>query len=207
MKKETLHGLTVHVGPGADTGPMVVLLHGFGAPGTDLVPLANFIEAPPGTRFVFIEAVHRLADLAGSSMLVDPNARALWMIDMAAVERAMETGIPRDRSKDVPEGLVAARDKVNAVIDTLMERWGLDSSQVVLGGFSQGAMLSCDVALRRSSPFAALVLLSSTLLCEHEWTPLGASKSTMAVFQSHGANDDLLAFSLAKRVRDLFQGW
>ena len=180
-------------------------LHGFGAPGTDLVPLANFIDAPEGTRFVFIEALHQLADLMAPGMFVDPSARAWWMIDMEAVERSMATGIPRDRSKKLPEGLPAARAKVNSIIDTLMKRWGLGPEKVVLGGFSQGAMLSCDVALRRKKAFAGLILLSTTLLAEQEWAPLCASKSAMPVFQTHGKIDDLLDYKFAIRVRDLFQ--
>ena len=58
MRTTTLGQLTVHLTGGTDRegggdGPLVVLLHGFGAPGTDLVPLWRELRAPPGTRFAF----------------------------------------------------------------------------------------------------------------------------------------------------------
>src|SRR5688572_21127737 len=81
----------------------VVLLHGFGAPGDDLVALADMIDAPPGTRFVFPEALHLLSDFLSQPMLGD--ARCWWMIDFAKLERAIATGEMRDLSNEKPEGI------------------------------------------------------------------------------------------------------
>jgi phospholipase/carboxylesterase len=46
MRVDKLGGLTVRLtggtdGKGGGNGPLVVLLHGFGAPGDDLVPLSE----------------------------------------------------------------------------------------------------------------------------------------------------------------------
>ena len=58
-------GLTTRI-VGADDAPLtVVLLHGFGAPGDDLVPLADVIHAQ--ARFVFPEAPIELGGLYGDS--------------------------------------------------------------------------------------------------------------------------------------------
>ena len=51
-----------------------------------------------------------------------------------------------DRTKEIPDGLAEARASVIAMLDELERE--LAPSFLVLGGFSQGAMLSCDVALR-----------------------------------------------------------
>ncbi|MEO1335555.1 MAG: hypothetical protein AAFV29_07910, partial [Myxococcota bacterium] len=65
MQTVQMGSLTVRIvggtdGQGGGDGPMVVLMHGFGAPGTDLVGLAQVMKAPTGTRFVFPEAPLRL---------------------------------------------------------------------------------------------------------------------------------------------------
>ena len=58
MRIEELEGLKVRIvggtdGQGGGNGPVVILLHGFGAPGHDLVPLWKALDAPQGTRFLF----------------------------------------------------------------------------------------------------------------------------------------------------------
>ena len=179
-------------GEGGGVGPVVVLLHGFGAPGEDLVPLAEVLEVPGATRFVFPAAPH----------VVDPGwgGRAWWMIDVMALQMAIMEGRARSLAADVPPGLAPARAQIDALLDELPSRLGTD--RIVLGGFSQGAMLSLDVALRRARPPAAVALLSGTLLAEQEWVPLMAAKQTMPVFQSHGTHDPLLPFAAAEALRD-----
>jgi phospholipase/carboxylesterase len=80
MREETIAGLHVRITGGDDRegggdGPLVVLLHGFGAPGDDLVGLWRQLQVPRETRFVFPEATLALdAALFGTG-------RAWWMID------------------------------------------------------------------------------------------------------------------------------
>ena len=200
MRMETLGGLKAVVtggtdGKGGGDGPVIVLLHGFGAPGDDLVPLAQVFELP-GVRWVFPAAPLELPMGFG-------DARAWWMIDMARIERAIETGHQRDLSRDVPAGLAEARALLTALLGDVERRLG--ASRIVLGGFSQGAMLSMDVALRGSRQLAGVVLMSGTLLAEAEWLPLMAGKQGLRVFQSHGSRDPLLPLELAERLRDLLR--
>lgn len=196
MKTTTLGDLRVRIVGGDDregggTGPAIVLMHGFGAPGDDLVSLWRVVDAPPGTRFVFPEAPLALPGGFGG--------RAWWMIDLARIERALERGETRDLSRDVPEGLAEARAAVVAMLDDL-ERT-LRPSKLVLGGFSQGAMLACDVALRTDRALAGLVLLSGTFLAEDEWRPLMPRRRAMPVFASHGKDDRLLPFGQSENLR------
>jgi phospholipase/carboxylesterase len=178
-----------------------VLCHGFGAPGDDLVGLAAGLRAPPGTAFVFPEAPLALP----VPEAYEPDGpRAWWLIDIAAIERARMRGEVRDLSKAVPIGLPEARAALVAMLDELQARY--PASRLVLGGFSQGAMLALDVALHDPRPLAGLVLMSGTLVSEAEWTPRMPGRRGLPVFQSHGASDPLLPFSLAERLRDLLTG-
>lgn len=180
----------------------VVLAHGFGAGGDDLVGLASMIDAPPGTTFLFPEAPHRLTDLVLSPMFSD--ARAWWMIDMERLERAMETGELRDLSKEIPAGLAEARAAFVAMVDAIVAD-GTGPEHIVLGGFSQGSMLATDVVLRDPRPFAGLVVLSGTLLAESEWVPRMPARKGLAVFQSHGTRDPILPYANAERLRDALE--
>jgi phospholipase/carboxylesterase len=199
MKVEQLGGLKARLtggtdGRGGGDGPVVVLLHGWGAPGDDLVPLAQEIDAPRGTRYVFPEAPLSLPMGFGDS-------RGWWMLDIEQRQREIAAGRARDLSRKVPEGLAEARAKVIALLDELERRAG--AKPIVLGGFSQGAMLACDVALHVTRPLVGLILLSGTLLAADEWTPLMPKRKGLRVFQSHGSMDPLLPSFMAEQLRDL----
>ena len=190
-----LAGLTTRV---VGNGPVTcILLHGFGAPGDDLVALAQYIPLPDPTRvrYVFPAAPIELGGLYGDS-------RAWWRLDLAKLEQDLRTGAVRDRRGEVPDGLLEARTQVTRFLDELKARYNLDDSKLVLGGFSQGAMLSLDVALHRTTPPAALVLMSGTLIAESEWRPLYTKLAGVPVLQSHGRVDSLLPFMIAELLRD-----
>ena len=184
--------LTVRtVGTLAPGGLTIVLLHGFGAPGDDLVDLGKYMEAPPGSRFVFPAAPIEMGGLYGDS-------RAWWMIDQRSFERGAQ-----DRSEEVPEGIEPARQLVTAVIEKLVEE---GAGPIVLGGFSQGAMLSLDTALHLEGKLAAhlagLVLMSGTPINGPAWTPRMAKVKDLPILVSHGRRDPLLSFTAAQALAD-----
>lgn len=170
----------------------VVLMHGYGAPGDDLVGLAGAIDAPPGTTFLFPEA---------PSILMG-DARMWWPIDVGRFQRAMMRGTLDEVMQDVPEGIAASRDKVIAMLDAIEQETKTPGDRIVLGGFSQGSMLALDVALRNRRPLAGLLVMSGTLIAAAEWLPLMAARKELPVFQSHGTEDPILPYPIAERLRD-----
>lgn len=200
MREEQIARLRTRVtggtdGHGGGQGPLVVLLHGFGAPGDDLVPLAEVIDVPAGTRWIFPEG-----PLSLSFGPID--ARAWWMIDMARIAQDRAAGRVRDLSQDIPKGLAPMREQMLAFLKEIEQKLGADPRKTVLGGFSQGAMLSCDVLLHSDRPYAGLVQLSGTLLAQPLWGPLLPKRTGLPVFQSHGMQDEILPFTGAERLRD-----
>src|SRR5262249_26237234 len=95
-----------------------------------------------------------------------------------------------------------ARDHVIRFIDQLAAQFAIADDQLVLGGFSQGAMLSLDVALHRPRPPAGLILMSGTLIAEGVWQPRIASLAGLPVLLSHGRHDPLLPYHVAELLRD-----
>lgn len=195
-------------------GPLtVVLMHGYGAPGDDLVGLGDAIAAPTGTTFLFPEAPSLLADPAllpplaplASLDLLGDEARAWWPIDVGRFQRAMMTGKLDDVMNEVPAGLASARESLVAMLDALERDTKTPGDRIVLGGFSQGSMLAMDVALRTERPLAGLVLLSGTLLAAPEWIPRMAARKELHVFQSHGTEDPILPYPIAEKLRHAMQ--
>lgn len=125
----------------------VIFLHGYGADGADLIGLAEPL-APhmPGTAFLAPDAPEQCAiNPAGRQWFPLP-----WLDGSDPVES--EAGMQR-----------AAAD-LEAYLDGVLEDEGLTPDRVVLFGFSQGTMMTLDVALRREAPFAGLVCFSGRLL-------------------------------------------
>ncbi|MEY4705726.1 MAG: hypothetical protein RL042_1931 [Nitrospirota bacterium] len=200
MREEHIGGLRTRItggtdGKGGGRGPLVLLLHGFGAPGDDLVPLADALNVPNGTRFVFPEGPLTLSFGSG-------NARAWWIIDMARIASDRAAGRVRDLSQDIPKGLAPARENMLAFLKEVEQKFAADPRKTILGGFSQGAMLSCDLMLRTTQLYAGLVQLSGTLLAKQEWTPLLQKRKGLPVFQSHGMQDEVLPYAGAEGLRD-----
>jgi phospholipase/carboxylesterase len=194
-----LAGLDVRITGGSDregggSGPVVVLLHGFGAPGEDLVPLGRALKAPVGTRFVFPEAPIDLGRAYG-------NGRAWWRIDLERRIRLQAAGVMPDPA-EVPDGLYTARAQVDALLGEVERTLGPAPGQLVLGGFSQGAMLSLDVGLHTTRPLSGLLLMSGTHIAANDWAARFAGRAGLPVFMSHGLADEILPFALADRLRE-----
>lgn len=206
MRRLNAAGLDVIAAGGEDRegggdGPLVVLCHGFGAPGEDLVPLFRQLAVPREVRFAFPAAPLDLGATLGPAYR---GGRAWWMIDPKSLEEA-QRGIRRDRSHVVPEGLAEARTMVTALLGELGGLLGATPEKTILGGFSQGAMVSLDVALRLPHRLAGLCLMSGSIVAVDEWQPLFATLKGVPIVQSHGRSDPLLPFDIAEKLRDLLR--
>ena len=204
----TIGGLTCQLVDtiSANTPPelVVVLCHGFGAPGTDLVGIgAELLQLNPqlvGKALFIFPAAPLTLDHLGMF-----GGRAWWPLDVARMTAAIERGEFRDLRNDVPEGLSEARELLLSLMEEVQGETELPTSKVVLGGFSQGSMLAVDVALRLPKPPGALCIWSGTLLCESIWKELIGAVKGIPVVQSHGRQDPILPFAAAIWLRDMLR--
>jgi len=187
---------------GGGDGPILVLLHGYGAPGDDLVPLARQLAVAREVRFAFPAAPLVLE----AGLPPEYSGRAWWPIDMLELQQAVMRGDFAALTRRVPTGLSEARSLVVGLLDALERDHGAPRDRVVLGGFSQGAMLSTDVTLRAERPPAGLAILSGSLICRDEWLPLMPARAGLPVLQSHGRADPILSYPIAEELRDALTG-
>ena len=155
--------------PGGAPTALVVLLHGYGANGDDLIALGEgWRRQLPQAVFVAPNAPEEIPGMPGALQwfpltLRDPGER--W------------------------RGVVAARPGLDRFLDAELARYGLGDDRLVLVGFSQGTMLALHVGLRRSAAPAAIVGYSGLLAGpEH----LGEVTVRPPVLLIHGAEDDLI---------------
>jgi phospholipase/carboxylesterase len=125
------------------------------------------------------------------------TGRAWWQLDLA-LQRASIDGAP-DLSATQPPGLKIAASMVRDVIKDLERTRG---KPIVLGRFSQGAMVAAEVALQSDVELDALVLLSGTLVDAASWQQRFGRLRSVPVFMSHGRADPVLPFAIAVRFRN-----
>jgi phospholipase/carboxylesterase len=171
--------------------PTVLLLQGYGAKARDWLPFTTTIAVPRRARFVFPEAPEKTSPPDGPV-----GGRAWWRL-------ALEDHVPKgarlpDLAATHPPGLDEASARVRALMHRLQRSPG---GPLVLGGFSQGAMVASNIAFTTDEPIAALVILSGTPVDEAAWLRGLAGRRGLRVFISHGRADPTLPFASAERLR------
>ncbi|HVZ74050.1 MAG TPA: hypothetical protein VHJ20_16840 [Polyangia bacterium] len=179
----------ISVGDRAAAPVVVALAHGFQMEPGDLSPFARSIQAP--AWFLFPEAPG----------LAEPRGRAWWHIDAKKREEALRLG-PRDFAGEHPPDLPAARERLLAFLEAAKAEAG--ARPLVVGGFSQGGMLTCDTVLRSRLDVAAMALLSASRIAFDEWRPWLETPRVrgLPTLVSHGRADDDLAFAAGEALRD-----
>ncbi|MCH2533863.1 MAG: serine esterase [Bdellovibrionales bacterium] len=168
----------------------IVLFHGYGANCHDLLGLSEFIKPHGGAHFYFPNGILNVP--------LGPFAsgRAWFPIDMQALDRLMQKGEFRNFQAHRPDGLQKAHDMAHEFLNEINK----NHDQVIVGGFSQGAMLSTDLVLAQSILVQHLLILSGAYLNKDLWLELAEKLAPISFFQSHGENDPILPFEGAQAL-------
>jgi phospholipase/carboxylesterase len=123
---------------------LVILLHGYGSNGADLISLAPYwVETLPGAMFVAPNAIEDVPGAPGGYQ---------WFPISNLDPQLMEAGARQ------------AAQSVDRFIDRELEKLGLDESRLALVGFSQGTMMALHVGVRRAKPIAGILGFSGVLV-------------------------------------------
>lgn len=192
---ESLGPLKVLRVQGDPDAPTVVLFHGYGASAFDLFPIHEVLVTDQKFNWVFPHGHLSIPLMPGYS------GRAWFPIDMTALEEAIRNNDFRNFADKDPEGMDVARQAAYLMLDALGVPW----NQLILGGFSQGAMLATDLTLRNEEIAKGLMILSGALVNESLWKDLAPKKSNLRFFQSHGEFDPILGYANAKKLEKLLR--
>ena len=172
---------------GGKASNLVVFLHGYGADGKDLIDLANpFSMAMPNATFISPDAPKPCA--------MSPTGREWFPIE------------------DIPKGAIKASESLLSLIDKEANNLDLSFNEVVLIGFSQGAMMSLQCLLMNKQQFAAIIGYSGALRKEN----IDATGSQIIngkhkfcntpVLLVHGEQDEVVPFNSLENSKNLLNG-
>ncbi len=88
-------------------------------------------------------------------------------------------------------GILRSRELLRDLLKTLESHHRIPCEQIILMGFSQGCLMSLDVALRHDRRFAAVIALSGWVF-EIDGYPANLGTARQRIFQAHGRFDDVI---------------
>ena len=175
-----IDGPRVAPASGAAVQSLVILLHGYGSNGDDLISLApHWRGALPNSVFV--------APNAPEPCPGAPGGYQWWALTSASREGRAE-------------GAAGAAPVLDAFIDAELARYGLAEAQLALVGFSQGTMMALHVGPRRRSRLAGIVGYSGMLADE-----AGLADSSMTrppILLIHGDVDPMIPIAAFHQTKD-----
>ncbi len=153
--------------------PMLLLLHGLRSNEDDLISLANVLDK-------------RLLVVSARAPFDEGGDKYKWY----DYQR-----IGQGKAKIDKVQAEQSRKLVIKLIDQLVAAYGVDSKQVFVGGFSQGAMMSYSVGLSVPEKVKGIIAFSGKIPDEIETVIADKSElSDLSVFISHGKQDPILPF-------------
>lgn len=168
----------------------VVMLHGYGANMHDLFPLWQHLDFEEFDWY-FPNGLLTLNSFGG---------RCWFPIDEEALEKAMREGRFREFRTIEPQGFSEAIGRLEIFLKALSRQY----QNIILGGFSQGAMISSHLLLSDDVELHGLILLSGVLVNEKNFENQSDVKieklRNLAFYQSHGVADPLLSLQGAKEL-------
>lgn len=173
-----------HKPESGDIKRLVILLHGLGSDGRDLIGLAPI-----------------LAPHVPDTVFVSPDAP--FPCDMAPFGHQWFS--LQDRSPDkMLQGVQRAAPILDTFLTTQLEKYDLSADKMALAGFSQGTMMSLYVGPRYPEPLAGILGYSGALISEEDVPDAALHK--IPVHLIHGEADDVVPVSAYHHARAFLEG-
>jgi phospholipase/carboxylesterase len=174
--------LEARIRPAAeDPEGALVLFHGRGADENDLFPLLDLLD--PERRLV--GATPR------GPLTLPPGGRHWYALG----------GIPTPE----PTTFHASYAAASQWLDSFLEEHGLGHERLVVGGFSQGAVMSHCVALGRGRPRPAAITAFSGFIPQVEGFERDLTPPLPPVAIGHGTHDPVIGVQWGRQARDLLE--
>ena len=170
----TLNGPTLPPMDGGTPEQLVLLLHGVGADGNDLIGLAPYFQK-----------------VLPKALFVSPDAP--FSYDMAPFGRQWFS-LQERTPEAFDAGTKLAAPILNDFIDGLLKEHNIDEKHTALIGFSQGTMMSLHVGPRREKQLAGILGYSGALA--NPRMLIDEIKSRPPVRLIHGDSDEVLPVSI-----------
>ncbi|MCK5881760.1 MAG: dienelactone hydrolase family protein [Sinobacterium sp.] len=163
----------------------VIWLHGLGASGHDFVPIVPELQLPQdlGIRFIFPHAPQIPVTINGGMKMP-----AWYDILEMSIERKIDQA-----------QIMQSAASVIALVEREIER-GIDSSRIILAGFSQGGAVCYEAALSYGKPLAALMTMS-TYFATSKTIQYNPSNANLPIHIFHGAQDQMVFEAMGQHAK------
>ena len=148
----------------------IILCHGYGGDGKDISFLANNWQ-----RFL------------PDTIFLCPNAPEICSVNPQGYQWF---DLSSEKEEVILEKSLIAEDKLNILLDQVLNNFHLTTSNLALVGFSQGCMISIQVALKKKEQINSLIGYSGKIINQKHLSNNINSKPK--IFLMHGANDTIV---------------
>jgi phospholipase/carboxylesterase len=162
-------------------------MHGYGSRAEQWLQFEQILRVPNDGRMVFLQGPLR-GPVSGS--------RGWWWLNI-------EGHIPD--GQQLPDFSIANPPGIKVASRLVRDYLRKIEGPIVLGGFSQGAMLSGEIAFQTDQELAGLVLLGGTTVNEAGWAERFPARRDLPIFIAHGRDDGVLPFAIAERFAGRLQ--
>ena len=163
-----------------DKNPLLLLLHGYGSNEEDLFSFAT--ELPDDSYVISVRAPYDL----------QPYGHAWYAIHFDADENKFSDNVQAKQSVEL----------IASFIEEIVKQYPIDTKNVTLVGFSQGAILSYATALTFPDKVAKVVALSGYFNQEIMPEVIDTkSISHLKFFVSHGSVDQVIPVEWARKAK------
>ena len=163
-----------------DQNPLLILLHGYGSNEEDLFSFAP--ELPDDSYVISVRAPYDL----------QPYGHAWYAIHFDADENEFSDNVQAKQSVEI----------IASFIDEIVKQYPIDTENVTLIGFSQGAILSYATALTYPEKISKVVALSGYFNQEILPEIIDTKAiSHLKFFVSHGSVDQVIPVDWARKAK------
>lgn len=173
----------------------IFVLHGYGASMNDLYGLESVIHTDEDFDWIFPNGPLKV-DLG-----MHVEGRAWFPVDMEELQRAMMSGTTRSYEDRTPVEF----EEVLPVVEQFIKNQSSDYDEIILAGFSQGAMITSHITALGMDKLKGFILMSGTLLSRDMLIENLEKQKPVPFIQTHGKNDPVLSFDSAMKLFELLK--
>ena len=160
----------------------VILCHGYGGDGKDISILAGYWRTfLPDTIFLCPDAPEKCA--------ASPTGYQWFDLIDQTTEQILSKSL-------------VAESKLNNLIDEVKKKYDLKAEQIIIGGFSQGCMITLQTGIKRKDKINSIIGYSGKIInVEHLSKNINSRPNVILM---HGDNDQVVTIDSFLEAKDFF---
>ncbi|EPP35120.1 phospholipase/Carboxylesterase family protein [Chlamydia ibidis] len=184
-------GVDVIECPGDSDAPIIIFCHGYGSSADNLTffpNTCNFSGLRP--TWIFPQGIEKLPSDLGSGY-------AWFPLNVPLFHELINTSQINERTRQQYQELFDVDfNRPREALENMISDLGRNKSEIIIGGFSQGAMITTHLILSSPSAYCGAIICSGALILKKYWDTLVQNCAQTPFIQSHGHQDQILPYYL-----------